>query len=149
MQAYHRLRPALSAAVFATLTLLLIAVTVAWGDSELPPRPPAAKAHVDVRGGTIMLVVSDTQIISDGTHTTVEWLNGFGEWETVDGWRGTFGSSREIVWWVAPEHLGQTNYRWVVLDGNDEPLGVSAEFDLPMHSWEPKEIWVGWGDHAP
>lgn len=144
MKEINRTYSSLIAVLLAVGLLLSLAVMLVSADSELPPRPPVPETHVAVRGGTIMLVVSDTQVISDGTHTTVEWLNGFNEWETVDGWRGTFGSSREIVWWVAPEHMGQTNYRWLVFDASDNLLGVSAEFDLPMHSWEPMKIWVEW-----
>ena len=125
----------------ALLLILLVAVPV-LANPTLPPRPPVP---IILTGGTIKLDVVDTQVIADGTHTVVQWQDGItGEWEDVEGWKATFDHTREIVWWVAPEHMGQGNYRWLVFDVDDNQLAMSEMFNLPSSSWEPLILTVSW-----
>ena len=125
----------------ALLLTLLVAVPV-LANPTLPPRP---SVPVILTGGTIKLTVDGTQVIADGTHTVVQWQDGItGEWEDVEGWQATFDHTRKIVWWVAPEHMGQGNYRWLVFDSDDNQLAMTETFNLPSSSWEPLILWASW-----
>lgn len=68
---------------------------------------------------------------SDGRWAVVQWLDGLGEWQDVEGWQGHIRQS-QIRWRVLPKDFGNGPYRWVVYDKPDgQRLCTSKPFHLP------------------
>lgn len=78
----------------------------------------------------------------------VQWLDGFGTWQTVPGWQGTAhflydkGELKDwtptgtgalfLQWSVLPANYGQGPFRWAVFSGPDGTLlAVSPNFNMP------------------
>lgn len=119
---------------------------------DLPPRPPAptptiapiatvppiddpiatpqpAGESTQDRGS---LIVLQTSSADSDDWVTIEWLAGDGIWYEVDGWRGHIHHG-QLIWWVAPENLGEGKFRWVVYnnDSKSQLLKRSDPFYLP------------------
>ncbi|MFO7540280.1 MAG: hypothetical protein R6X32_19740 [Chloroflexota bacterium] len=94
------------------------------------PVPPAQPVVIHPQGGFISLSMAAP---SPDYWVTIQWYDGKGEWYTVSGWQGNFDHKGEVVWWVAPENMGQGPFRWVVLSAevNGRPVTISDEFYLP------------------
>lgn len=112
------------------VVFMLVGLSAAAAD-ELPPRPEPEVTEISADGGLIKL-----QLGADTTArwTEVEWLAGDGNWYLVDGWRG-WSDDGQVVWWVARENLGETNFRWIVYtaEGDSTPFATSDPFDLPLN----------------
>jgi hypothetical protein len=68
--------------------------------------------------------------------TVVQWQTALGTWADVEGWQGTFNRWNQVVWWVAPDNLGEGPFRWAVYSSEaaTELLATSESFDLPENS---------------
>ncbi len=96
-------------------------------DPTATPEPAGASQHD--RGSLIMLQTSSADA---DDWVTMEWLAGDGNWYEVDGWRGHIHNG-QLIWWVAPEDLGDGQFRWVVYsdDSQSNLLKRSDAFYLP------------------
>jgi len=126
----------------------------------LPPRPPTPTPTVQARStsqdddaGTEGAVSSIelharfpaawpwNEIHWQDLWTVVQWRDPQGEWNDVEGWRGTLdrvvtGDDARIAgrktWWVIRSDLGRGPFRWVVYQGKrGKKLGESELFYLP------------------
>ena len=91
---------------------------------------------------------SDSSIISGyfsglpaDSWIAVQWGDGLGNWETVQGWQGLADSvdstTGQLIqtWTVEPDNYGQGPFRWAVFDKQGGTLvGYSASFTLPSGS---------------
>ena len=86
-------------------------------------------ASTEDRGSLIVLQTSSADA---DDWVTIEWLAGDGRWYEVDGWRGHIHHG-QLIWWVAPENLGDGQFRWVVYsdDSQAQLLKRSDPFYLP------------------
>lgn len=125
-----------------TLTLLgilfisLVTITgmasgAARASGELPPRPPTATPVAQ-----IILEGKPATQVSGEQWAVVQWLDGLGNWQLVDGWQGQFekrGQNMEVIWWVAPGDYGKGPFRWVVYErkGSERIVAISQPFYLP------------------
>jgi len=77
--------------------------------AELPPRPtpPTAVPSSAPQGANIVL---QTQA---GMWSVVQWQDVNGNWNDVEGWRGTVGDGF-VKWWVAQKDFGTGPFRWAV-----------------------------------
>lgn len=72
---------------------------------------------------------------ADDLTAVVQWLDGLGEWQDVDGWRNHIEPTVVTRWWVAPDDQATGPFRWVVYrlqDGNVEVICSSPAFILPV-----------------
>ena len=100
--------------------------TVAPTDNATPV--PVVASTRD-RGSLIVLQTSSGDA---DDWVTIQWLAGDGNWYEVDGWRGNIHNG-QVIWWVAPENLGDGMFKWVVYDDESQAtqLSVSEPFNLP------------------
>jgi hypothetical protein len=162
----RRIRSLLVASTFSALLLVaaLPGLTLA-APPTLPPRPtppptpptpapvprptppPVPKLHPSPSGGFIDLQAPfDPDWPWDDVHwqelwTVVQLRDDRGGWQNVDGWQGTFDEIVNIrgrkVWWVAEEHLGLGQFRWVVyLSQGGRLIATSEPFHLPDSTGE-------------
>jgi hypothetical protein len=101
------------------------------------PRPPQARPPV----ATLLLTVpvTDTALFS-----VVQWQDAQGDWNDIEGWRGTVVGGKTI-WWVEEKDWGKGPYRWVIYRDETTPsqiLAASELFMLPTHQGEVKQIFV-------
>lgn len=78
--------------------------------------------------------------------TVVQWQDIKGEWNDVEGWRGTLDTIAvsgdqelvgEKVWWVAGADLGKGPFRWLVyVSKGGDLLVISESFYLPDSTGE-------------
>ena len=68
-----------------------------------------------------------------GAWTVVQWQDGMGRWNDVDGWRAQVGPDQAVNWWVAPKDLDTGPYRWLVYQDQDRRgvVWASQPFYLP------------------
>ena len=97
--------------------------------------PTATSTPVPVAASTGnrgSLIVLQTSSGDDDDWVTMDWLAGDGNWYEVDGWRGHIHHG-QVIWWVAPENLGDGMYRWVVYDDESKETlhKMSEPFMLP------------------
>ncbi len=138
-------------------------------ERDLPPRPPAptptiaaiatvppiedpiadptatpepASASTGDRGSLIIL---ETSSADADDWVTIEWLAGDGNWYEVDGWRGHIHHG-QLIWWVAPENLGDGQFRWVVYnnDSQSQLLKRSDPFYLPEQEKIMRSFPLDW-----
>jgi|GEM_PF-2566905 len=91
------------------------------------------------QGGARILLRAGRQF--DDRWAAVQWQDGQGRWQTVDGWQGTVVNGYQR-WWVGKDLYAAGPFRWVILDRKGGALLVASEpFDLPaahdkMAVWE-------------
>ncbi|MDA0244171.1 MAG: hypothetical protein OT477_12200 [Chloroflexi bacterium] len=130
------------------LSLWLVAAVFAQPiPDELPERPtltptatllpintpaptPVATTIPSAEGGLIILDASSAPIPLAQNKTIVQWQNEAGDWFDVTGWQGELNQQKQVVWWVAPQHLGQSPFRWLIFRENNQVL-TSPSFTLP------------------
>lgn len=125
--------------IFAT-TATVFAARVN-SDPSLPPRPPLTTPSPKQgtsraerpRTARIELTVTNAE---PGSWSVVQWRDGNGNWQDVEGWRAPVGSE-PIIWWVLDKDFGKGPFRWVIyrLDG-DFVLPTSELFYLPRAAGE-------------
>lgn len=127
--------------LIAALTCLL--VVMVWlplatqAQSDLPPRPPVNPTTPPddddaPLGAHIQLNVAS---IPSGSWTVVQWQDSNGDWQDVEGWRGTSDQASYRLWWVDQKDFGSGPFRWVVTDGPGGPVvASSAPFNLPSEA---------------
>ena len=130
-------------------TFVMMLAAFSWvsaapaGVEDLPPRPtevpttaPASPSQGNFSGGLIVLTAPITQTATADYWTVVEWKDTEGSWNMVTGWQGEFDGDGNVTWWVAPDNLGEENFRWVVYDSADmeETVFTSETFSLPDNS---------------
>jgi hypothetical protein len=69
-----------------------------------------------------------------GAWSVVQWQDINGDWQDVDGWRGTLDGSGQRRWWVAAKDFGSGPFRWAVGEA------VSAPFNLPAVGAETRVV---------
>jgi len=91
--------------------------------------PVPISASTGDRGSLIVLQTSSGDA---DDWVTIEWLAGDGNWYEVDGWRGNIHHG-QVIWWVAPENLGDGMFRWVVYSDDSKAIRLrySDSFSLP------------------
>ena len=73
----------------------------------------------------------------------VQWQDSDGNWQNVEGWRGTPNSNGFWRWWVDAKDFGKGAFRWVVRNGPNAPvLGISEPFYLPSEANKVQRIEV-------
>ena len=94
-----------------------------------PPLPPTVTpTPTTVDMGFIELRVQPAQA---GLWALVQWQDGPGNWNNVDGWWSALRGGIQ-VWEVFPPQFGTGPFRWVVHGGPSGPvLGASDAFYLP------------------
>lgn len=127
-------------AIITVIALLLVVMSLtAWSQppslpAGLPPRPTVEPIAGDTpyEGGLIELRLSG---MTEPLWTAVQWQDAFGNWHTVEGWRGTIDLTQVQQWWVNAENLGEQNFRWRIYTApNGDLLATSETFDLPAHN---------------
>lgn len=96
--------------------------------------PEPASASTRDRGSLIVLQTSSGDA---DDWVTIEWLAGDGNWYEVDGWRGNIHNG-QVIWWVAPENLGDGMFKWVVY--SDESQAVRLRTSDPFYLPEQEKI---------
>jgi hypothetical protein len=72
-----------------------------------------------------------------GAPLVVQFQDGFGNWNTVDGWKGTLDGLTDVgvpfkKWAVYQANFGQGPFRWVVFNMDGQTIwGTSDAFNLP------------------
>lgn len=66
--------------------------------------------QTDERGAHILLLVKGTE---EDAWTVVQWQDGAGGWNDVEGWRGTL-THGQVRWFVKEADLGKGPFRWQV-----------------------------------
>ncbi len=61
-----------------------------------------------------------------GGMSVVQWQDSNGDWQDIEGWRGTLDSAGRIRWWVAAKDFGSGPFRWVVGEAASEPFNLPA-----------------------
>jgi len=97
----------------------------------LPPRPtatpiPASKSDSRAPQGAHIVLITQP-----GQWTVVQWQDVNGDWQDVEGWRGTADGGR-VEWWVAQKDFGTGPFRWAVGQSADGGITSASEpFHLP------------------
>ena len=91
------------------------------------------------------LIVLQTSSADSDDWVTIEWLAADGRWYEVDGWRGHIHHG-QLIWWVAPENLGEGKFRWVVYnnDSKSQLLRRSDPFYLPEREKITRTFPLDW-----
>lgn len=98
--------------------------------TNTPAPTPVATTIPSAEGGLIILDASAAPIPLAQNKTIVQWQNEAGDWFDVTGWQGELNQQKQVVWWVAPQHLGQSPFRWLIFRENNQVL-TSPSFTLP------------------
>jgi hypothetical protein len=118
--------------VVISVPLLIAATPVDFIVTALPPRPTVAPVSGNTPGASIQLQIEGVTVGTEGVWTAIQWVDGFGDWHTVDGWQGTVELDGTQTWWVAPEDLDTGPFRWQVFDEQGGMLlATSDSFNLP------------------
>jgi hypothetical protein len=105
--------------------------------TDIPGVPPGSRPS---KGAFIALHVPSAP---EGVWTVVQWQDGLGNWQDVEGWQGTLEAEDEKVWWVASKDFNTGPFRWAVYQYKDGPLlAASASFDLPHAAGEVVAVRV-------
>lgn len=141
--------------IVCILTVLLVwmATPLSAESQSLPYRPPLTPAPEPKRnlGARIELNVRPTQqgqiVPWSGLWTAVQWQDLQGDWQYVEGWRGSLDLVQDDqgkkVWWVAKKDFGKRLFRWMVCDGEDgQVLAYSESFHLPDAPYQIKTVEV-------
>ncbi|MEM9773860.1 MAG: hypothetical protein AAF902_04725 [Chloroflexota bacterium] len=127
-----------------TPTMAAIATVPPVDDPIITPTatPRPAEASADDRGSLIVLQSSSADA---DDWVTVEWLAGDGTWYEVDGWRGHIHNG-QLIWWVAPDNLGDGMFRWVVYSNDTKAFKhrVSDPFYLPEQEKITRTFPLDW-----
>jgi LysM repeat protein len=92
------------------------------------PAAPAPAARVGV------LVLQVSQAPAEAWEV-VQWQDGQGRWNDVEGWRGKLEASGQVTYWVDQADLGKGVFRWVVYDRQGGTVwGISEGFYLPKQA---------------
>lgn len=97
------------------------------------PLAPATKPAQTPKPGvaTLLLQVQPKQ---EGLWSVVQWQDPAGNWQDIEGWRGTVVNGKTI-WWVESKDWGASPYRWVVYQpGNGLVKAISTPFALPAQA---------------
>lgn len=121
-----------------TPTTAALATVPPVEDPIITGTPVPVSASTQDRGSLIVLQTSSGDA---DDWVTIEWLAGDGSWYEVDGWRGNIHNG-QVIWWVAPENLGDGMFRWVVYSDDSKAvrLRYSDSFSLPEQE-KVTEIW--------
>lgn len=96
----------------------------------LPPRPEEESAGAS-DGALIVLSLGAP---APGVWAVVQWQDGLGRWQDVQGWQGwvetLWGETHGKVWWVSPRDLGAGPFRWALFS-NQQLVRASEPFYLP------------------
>lgn len=121
-------------AILLGASTTLFGETYTYSQNDLPSRPPTATPE-PAPGGFIHLDFDSSLPLSSAPWSVVQWQDNVGNWHDVEGWQGTLNRDLELVWWVAPENLGQGLFRWSVYrdDSKHSLLNISKPFYLPAN----------------
>lgn len=128
-------KSALGALLLAAVLFLAAILFPARLALALPPRPDPTPASPPIVGGGIELRAYTAQAVDwESVYTLVQWQDGLGGWNDIDGWRGTldelYADGGRKTWFVPKAHFGTGPFRWVVYQGQ-EMLATSDPFDMP------------------
>jgi hypothetical protein len=117
------------------LGLVAAPVLAAGGLPDRNP-PPANKSNNDDSGsgGPAGAAIELVAPAHPGAWSVVQWQDINGNWQDVDGWRGSLNEAGSRRWWVAAKDLGTGPFRWVVGEAVSEP------FNLPVVGAETRVI---------
>jgi hypothetical protein len=107
-----------------------VATTPPAATAIAPTATPIFAPPPSAEGGLIILDASAAPIPLAQNQTIVQWQNEAGDWFDVAGWQGELNEQKQVVWWVAPQHLGQSPFRWLIFRENNQVL-TSPSFTLP------------------
>jgi serine/threonine protein kinase len=127
--------------VVATPTLSPVKATATTPPTLAPPPlpPPITPTPTTVDMGFIELRVQPAQA---GLWALVQWQDGPGNWNNVDGWWSALRGGIQ-VWEVFPPQFGTGPFRWVIYQGNNGPvLETSDAFYLPRSVGETIRVDV-------
>jgi hypothetical protein len=152
----------LAATVVGQPTSQVYAVHIAVTPTRRPPPPlptttptaipstPKSKTD-DSAGALIWLRLKLASPIAErwqNVWTEVRWQDGFGDWHTVEGWRGGLddfmGDEGRKVWWLPKRLFDAGPFRWQVYTAQDgELLLESGPFNLPQRTGQVVKITLG------
>ena len=97
-----------------------------------PPRPEMSSLAVTAEqqggiGGSLGRIQLQTY---PGAWTVVQWQDGSGNWNDVEGWRIQTASGT-VTWTVEEQHLGTGPFRWISYGPNGRINAASYSFNLP------------------
>ena len=101
------------------VSVLVLWATLAPGSAlALPPRPEDVVSTEKDDGDDDSLLGAyielHVQLAPMGSWAIVQWRDGAGGWQNVEGWRSQIDSPHIISWWVGPKDLRTGPFRWVV-----------------------------------
>ena len=113
-------------------------------DPTATPEPSSDPVSASTRDRGSLIVLETSSGDADDW-VTIEWLAGDGNWYEVDGWRGHIHNGK-VIWWVAPENLGEGMFKWVVYsdDSKAVKLKVSDPFYLPEQEKITRTFPLDW-----
>ncbi len=123
-------------ALVAGLVFLALAVPV-LASSGLPDRNPPPVSNPQDDGGddnTPLGATIELTAWPPGGSSVVQWQDINGDWQDVEGWRGTLDNNGYIRWWVAAKDFGSGPFRWAV------GQAASAPFNLPSGAGETVRV---------
>jgi hypothetical protein len=138
-----------------TLVIVAVGLTVtapATAMDDWPPRPPTATPaspapppQESIKGGFIKLELIPLQA---SLWTQVQWRDNEGTWHDVEGWGGTLTNEHIVLWYVGPEHFGESPFRWQVYAEDEAILATSNLFSLPEEAGQTIVVTVDLEDQA-
>ncbi len=111
--------------------------------ADVPPRPtltptsaptpaPASTDSPDAAQESRAQIILVAGQENNGRWSVVQWLDGRGVWQNVEGWEGHIRQG-QVRWRVLTPDFGKSPYRWTVLDKPDGALLCASEpFQLPV-----------------
>jgi hypothetical protein len=104
----------------------LVASPVLAGGGLPDRNPPPASSESDKTDNTPLGAAIELTAWPPGGLSLVQWQDANGDWQEVEGWRGTLDNAGRIRWWVAAKDFGSGPFRWVVGEAASEPFNLPA-----------------------